>query len=147
MDQFVHFNGLDAETGGYLLAPMPLERLAALARGHSLDAEELPALRTRTEARLSVGLSEGGDARDLAQAGWGIVLPACEPGSQQDARQRDVLKALQPLIDHHRAQASAEDPRHFRVFSGGDGLRPGESRLTFGSRETMRSLASWTLAT
>jgi hypothetical protein len=134
MTHLIHFNGLDAETGGYLLPPMPVERLAALARGNPLDPDELADLRVRAEARLSFGLSEGRDPRDLSQSGWGIVLPACEPNSEQHHRQTDILEALRPLIEHRRTRATAEDPRHFRVFSGEDGLRPGESKQAFLAR-------------
>jgi hypothetical protein len=134
MSELLHFNGLDAETGAYLLPPMPLDRLAELARGAPASPEAAEALRTRLAARKSFALAEGLDPADLAQAGWGLVLPAAQPGTPEHAAQQAILSALEPLIALRRAQASATDPRRFRLFTGPAGLRPGESKTDFLAR-------------
>jgi hypothetical protein len=61
------------------------------------------------------------DPRNLAEAGWGIIFP-------QDA-DRGVREALQPLMEHRRAQ-SAQKEGYFKEYA----YRPGESARDFLSR-------------
>lgn len=108
-DRRLIFNGIDGETGGYLLPPMTeSELLAALRR------------RPRPEEGVRPKGFEG-DVTDLAATGWGVVFPAGGDPA--------VEEALQPLLDHRRQQAAAGDPRHFRVTR----IEPGET-----ARELLR---------
>ncbi|HHB91437.1 MAG TPA: hypothetical protein ENK60_09040 [Anaerolineae bacterium] len=120
MSQPLVFNGVNAVTGDYSLPPMTPDRLAAFITGQTAieNLEELRQLRKRATQRV-LGVVEGIDATDLAQAGWGVIFPAdADPAIQE---------ALQPLLDWRRAQAGDL----FRMYQGPDGLRPGESRLAF----------------
>lgn len=58
----------------------------------------------------------GVDPNSLAQSGWGLIFNATEDSAP-------YLEALQPLIHLREAEAGGR----FRVFSGADGWRPGES--------------------
>lgn len=121
------FNGVDAATGGYAFAPTTAGALAEeLRRG--LGPEQIAELR-REAAGVSRGLAGGSELRDgvdsrkLFQTGWGLVLPA-------GAQAGPLLEALSPLLDWRRRQATAR----FRIFSGADGVRPGETLPQFLAR-------------
>ncbi len=70
-----------------------------------------------------MGVIEGVDPKDLAQAGWGLILPA-------DQDPAPVLDALGPLLNLRQSQAG----ERFRLFVGADGYRPGESKFGFLAR-------------
>ncbi len=61
----------------------------------------------------------GGDTRDLARAGWGVIFA-------QDADPA-LREALRPLLDLRREQAG----ERYREFTGADGYRAGESSWEF----------------
>lgn len=97
------FNGIDAETGRYLIPPMT-------------EAELLQALRRRPRDEAGVApRGFEGEVTDLATTGWGVIFPA---GGDPAVRE-----ALKPLLEHRRQQAAAGDPRHFRITV----LDPGET--------------------
>lgn len=127
-DELLTFNGVEAETGGYLMPPTTASELAQIAAGQQPDAGHLVDLRWRhkqdTESHFAV--KEGVDPKDLAQSGWGIVF-----ASDADPA---IREALTPLLVHRRAQAAAQDERFYREFAGEDGYRPGETKPEFLSR-------------
>ena len=120
MSQTLVFNGVNAVTGDYGLPPMTPEQLAQFiqGRGAPKNLDELRRVRDEQSRRV-LGVGEGVDAADLAQAGWGVIFPA-----QADPAIKD---ALRPLLDWRKAQAGDL----FRIYEGPDGLRPGENRLAF----------------
>ena len=69
-------NGVDATTGGPLLAPMTVESLARLATSAPADqaGAELAARHRRAIERVYAP-KQGVDPTDLAQTGWGVVSP------------------------------------------------------------------------
>src|SRR5262245_27181848 len=101
-EEILYSSGVDFATGGYALPPTPARELAALARGGRRDGE--PA---RDAATWLAGQRSGnrrlaeGDARDLAQAGWGVVF------AQGDEPAPAIREALGELLAHRRAQAGA----------------------------------------
>ena len=116
------FNGIDVETGGYLVPPMSGRDVARVALREKLDAEHLRQLRWRrdSQAHSTLGAPKAGvDANDLAQAGWGVIF-----GRDADEATRE---ALRPLLEHRAAQAG----RLYREFVGLDGHRPGEQSWDF----------------
>jgi hypothetical protein len=118
------FNGLDADTGEYLLTLTPAE-IVALWRKEAVDADHLVDLRERDRRTKQKVLAPmpGVDIGDLAQAGWGIVFPADgDPALEA---------ALAALIDHRREQAGASKERRFKIFRGNDGYQKGETALDF----------------
>ena len=90
----VYFNGIDPETGEYAVEPTPIEDLAkaVLANPGFEDYESL-----HSDRAVPFAPPYGMSLDNLAQVGWGIILPEGTPD--------DVRAALQPLIDHRRATA------------------------------------------
>jgi hypothetical protein len=123
------FNGIDADSGGYLQPPMTAEELLRFARGESFDASHLSDLQWRRDQATSgghYGVVEGIDSTDLAQAGWGVIFTADSDPA--------IREALKPLLDLRREQASARREGLYREYSGPDGYRPGESKPAFLAR-------------
>ena len=71
-----------------------------------------------------MALIEGFDPRDLAEAGWGIILATnANPA---------ILDALAPLLDLRRKQTG----RRFRIFQGEEGFDPSrDTKSTFLARK------------
>ncbi|HSR29957.1 MAG TPA: hypothetical protein VLY63_05275 [Anaerolineae bacterium] len=150
------FNGIDGETGEYLLPPMPSETLARLIQGKASKKEraeffgdQRPEEMTEDEKQQEVAdeavahqelgfktemgpqypVIPGVDPARLDQAGWALVFPA-----SMDAQHREAIKgALKPLLDLRREQAGEE---LFRIFEGGAGYRSGERKDQFFKRQT-----------
>jgi hypothetical protein len=125
-DDLLLVSGVDGATGGYLLPPLRPAVVAAVARGEPVDRHELLELRARHRrtAVEHLGPVAEVDPSDLAEAGWGVVF----------ARDADpaVRRALRPLLDHRRRQAtSATGPARYREFAGADGYQPGETAADF----------------
>jgi hypothetical protein len=148
------FNGIDGETGKYLLPPMPSEVLARLIQGKAEPAERAVLLgerpskplteeqkqqeaeeqRTRLDElefktkMVDFPVKEGVDPTRLDQAGWAVVFPAT-----MDAQHKEAIKdALKPLLDLRREQAGED---LFRIYEGGAGYRPGERKDQFFKRQ------------
>lgn len=123
------FNGIDATTGAYLLPPKTLAELAANLSGERTNPQDphFLELQKRDQARKvgdrHLGVKEGVDPKNLAEAGWGVVFP-------HDADPA-IPEALQELFDWRQAQAAAHDERLFRVLRGPQGYRSGESKTAF----------------
>ena len=97
--ELVTFNGLDGDSGGYLFPSVPLDELAAAARGAELDTPYIRLMRRRDNAAQDPHLGPMFTVRDpddLAQAGWGLLTTADTAP--------DVLAALRPLTDLRREQ-------------------------------------------
>ncbi|MEN4099807.1 MAG: hypothetical protein ROW52_07780, partial [Anaerolineaceae bacterium] len=127
-NELLVFNGIDANTGSYLLPPLPPSAITKAATGAPLDEKELTELRWFRQYRSEghYGVVEGVDPRQLSQAGWGVIFPA-----GADAAVKDALKEL---LDWRKMQAGAIDERHYKDYSGADGYRPGETKQAFLSR-------------
>ncbi len=98
----LYFNGIDGTTGQYLLPPMKLEDVAALA-GVETAPQNILAWLSSVWHKISsphLGLPVGVDPADVAQAGWGIIFLKDEDPA--------VVAALQPLIEHRRRQRPDE---------------------------------------
>jgi hypothetical protein len=126
--QPLYVNGIDGATGAYLLPPLPPEIVARVATGERLEERDLAALRARHAAATAtyLGVVAGVDPTKLAEAGWGVVFP-------HDV-DRAIREALQPLLDHRRAEASLVESGRYREYSGADGYRPGERSTEFLAR-------------
>src|SRR5438093_1687897 len=106
----VSFNGINAASGDYLLPALSVDVVSRVATGEQLDPGEVQELKARFAAlsRSYLGVIEGVDPNNLAEAGWGIVF-----ASGIDPAVRDALK---PLVEHRREQASATNEGRFRQF-------------------------------
>jgi hypothetical protein len=121
-------NGVDAATGQYLLPPMTTRDVAELAMGTVPAAREVAELRARRhrDTERFLGVREGVEPTDLAEAGWGVIFPTDGDPS--------IREALAPLLVHRRNQASALDERRYREFANENGVRPDESKGAFLAR-------------
>jgi hypothetical protein len=120
-------NGVNGATGRYLF---PLEsnqeiaeharRLAATAPSRDQHQRDL---RQRNDALRNVGMGPDPlvNPTDLAQAGWGLILPANDSGFSREALLSDDGLGL--LIAWRKEQAGDR----FRIFS----VEPGWSKETF----------------
>lgn len=118
------WNGVDARTGGPLLAAMSPGDVSAMALAQTVDAEA----RRRPTGEPHLGVRDGVDPADLAQAGWALIMPlAADSGALK--RQGAIREALQPLLSLRRAQATRIDARLYRELCGADGVRPGETKV------------------
>lgn len=79
-------------------------------------------LQREIDLRKDKGAKEGVDATQLSQAGWGVVFA-------HDADPA-IKEALSPLLALRRRQAGPL----FKVYEGGAGYRPGESKSRFLAR-------------
>ena len=124
VDGLLFANGVDATTGGPLLAPMTVESLARLATSAPPDrtGAELAARHRRVTERVYAP-KQGVDPTDLAQTGWGVVFA-------QDVDPR-VVAALTPLLERRHAQAGGRVEARYREFMGRDGYLRGESKQDF----------------
>jgi subtilisin family serine protease len=123
-DELFYFNGVNGDTGDYDLDPMTPERLFDVLRGVA-EPENIRELEYRVhwETEEHLGVVEGVDPTNVAEAGWGVIFPADPEGSFVPA----VKDALMPLLRLRQEQAG----ELFRIYEGVDALRPGESKTDF----------------
>lgn len=117
------FNGINGATGTYEFPPISGPEMAQFIQGeHKPENLQELQFRHRQATEHHLGVKEGVDPTDLAQAGWGAICPyGADPA---------VLEALEPLLRLRRTQAGD----YFRLFDGSDGYRPGESKNHFLAR-------------
>lgn len=129
-DTLIYPNGIDAETGEPLLPPLPVEVVAAMARGQAIAKEDLDELRERKRllsGEAHYGVMANIDPNDLAQAGWGVIF-----AFEDEAGLPALREALAPLLALRRSQAGERyrdetvDPKFY--------YRPGESMSAWRSR-------------
>ena len=125
LEELLYFNGLDGETGDYIVPPLSIKELAEVIQDDN-DAYRLG--RFKLSSGKSFALSPGLDAKDLSQTGWGIIF------AQNDPQAKTIKAALKPLIDLRQAQASQKNETFFQIFEGPRGYRPGDKVQDFLNR-------------
>jgi hypothetical protein len=130
MDDLLYFNGVDATNGSYLLPAIEAQLFTKSLEGLELDPAEQTELSNWffKRTRPNMGLKEG-SPKDLAQAGWGVIFP-----SQADPA---IRQALAELLAWRQEQASRLHSSYYHEFSGEDGYRPGETKLSWLARQGM----------
>jgi hypothetical protein len=118
--QFV-FNGIDAETGEYLLSPKNASELASLAKAEPRDEATEVRLKAawRAVSTPSLGLPYNVKPDDIRSAGWGIVV--------HEHERQEVKTAVEALFEHRR---SIVDPRRIKLLE----YRTGEGWLEWLAR-------------
>jgi len=117
------FNGINGASGAYHLPPMAPEQLVNMVKGESpADKSVVQVGRSLLEKDGHYGVTEGLDAADLLDAGWGVIFPHDTDGG--------VIEALQPLLRLRREQAG----ERFRIYHGSDGYMPEETKSQFLAR-------------
>ncbi|MEM9456887.1 MAG: hypothetical protein AAGF11_22100 [Myxococcota bacterium] len=126
-DLFV-FNGIDGSSGRYLLQPMAPKSLVDLAQGKDPDEVQAEAAQRYEDSTSDhYAPREDVDPKSIAQSGWGIIFA-------HDADPA-IVEALQPLLDHRKAEAASINPERYREFSGSSGYRPNERKAAFLTRQ------------
>jgi hypothetical protein len=87
-------------------------------------------LDTLHDSVAHLGVIEGLDPTDLAQAGWGIIFAYEDPHAPPALPISAIRQALRPLLDLRRSQAGAR----FKIYQGADGYRPSDTTRDFLSR-------------
>lgn len=111
------FNGIDGNTGEYLLPPLAPHSLVRVALGEPLSDSYVQQLQFKQEQPYV--LADEHDPDKLDQAGWGVLFPA-------DADTRvvaSIREALSELLSHRQVEAKGL----YREYVGGEGYRPGET--------------------
>jgi hypothetical protein len=118
------FNGIDGDSGSYLLEPMPAEELGKVARGETIDPQHFRDLKAKKGGKSPhYGPVEGIDAKDLAQTGWGVIFAfRADPA---------IREALSELLDHRKRQATNNQTHFYKEYIGRDAYRPGETKKAF----------------
>jgi hypothetical protein len=131
MSQELFLNGVDADSGGYLTEGIDTGMIARVARGQTLDANDLRDIRMRRsldQAKTDhFGVTEGIDPNKLEEAGWAVIFPADLPQKSLDA----LKDALKPLLDHRKEQATSTSEHFYKEVSGAEGYKNGESKSDF----------------
>lgn len=125
-DDGIVFNGVNASTGRYLSETTSAAELARTIRGEKLAGDDLADIRLRAQGGDEhFGVPFNVDAENLAQAGWGLLVPQDTPD--------DVLEAIAPLRDLRREQAG---DRYYE-FTGAAAPKIGESKQRWLARHKM----------
>ena len=85
---------------------------------------------------VHLGVIEGVDPTDLAQAGWGVIFPYEDP--RLPPKVPDIKKELGPLLALRRSQAG----EYFEIYEGGKGYRPNDTASTWLARKPRLAQAS-----
>ena len=122
--ELILFNGVNGTTGRYDLEPMTVEAFAASLIEQPLPADPNAAgFYENFVETPDYGLADDRNPKQIAEAGWGVILAQDEDPA--------VLEALQPLLDLRREQAGD----WFYQYAGAKGMRrgyaAGESKKAF----------------
>jgi hypothetical protein len=133
-DETLVFNGIDGDTGTYALPPMSAEELVQVIRGE-VKPENLGELRFRVQQATTghLGVKEGVDPTNLAEAGWGVIFPTYPADDTANLRRVAAIReALQPLL--HLREKDTGGRFSEWIQGTGKGVRPGESKNAYLAR-------------
>src|SRR3712207_4719211 len=105
------FNGINGDTGEYLLPPLAPEELTALAKGAKDEPRHLAGLDSgRRPAKEPVCTARDGvDGKTGPETGWGFGFPAGADSAVRDA--------FAKLLDYRRDQAAAEKAGRYQEYT------------------------------
>lgn len=91
--------------------------------------------RQRIELQAAQELAILEPQKYMSEMGWGVIFPAVPVAQVEKQKKVDAIRqALQPLLDHRKAEATLRRPEFYREFLGGEGYRPGETAYGFLAR-------------
>jgi len=130
-EELLYFNGINGASGDYETPPMTLADLSKVAQGQPLDDKELKELQQKHKAKTEGhwAVKEGVDPKDLSQTGWGVIFAFADKDKTPA-----IKEALQPLLDHRRAQAAKNKEHYYKEYIGPAAYRPNESKNDFLAR-------------
>lgn len=95
----ISFNGVNGTTGEYLFSDTSIEDVAKVFRGEKVDDDAYQyAKHIDSQRSLEHFGVEGNVEKDVALAGWAMVIAADIPSRDE------ILKALKPLLDYRKQQ-------------------------------------------
>lgn len=114
----IFFNGINGDTGEYLVKPMLYRGAAALLKGtpDTEIADETLKAQALTAASVRLALPLGVDPEKIADVGWAIVFHHDEDHA--------VREALLPLIEHRRQQVGDDSKVKVLEYLGDEGEDP-----------------------
>ena len=97
-DDLIYVNGIDADSGDYLLSPMSVAELAALIRGEPVDKNKVQTAQSleKVVTQTALGMPDGELPTNIKQAGWAVVFHKDEDPA--------VKQELMRLYEHRRCQ-------------------------------------------
>ncbi len=116
-DSWLHFNGINATTGGEEVPSLSVDAMAQAIRRQGPEPGQIRLLRVRLRDRdePDLDIRDGYDHLNLAEAGWGVVFTEdTDPA---------VEEALEPLFKHRREQTASESVGRFQLYRGRDPQR------------------------
>jgi hypothetical protein len=120
-DKRLVFNGINVDTGDYLLPPMQLHDFATRLRGVGRDKigfiEQLQAWLTKRSGKFMGVVPWVEHPENLAEAGWGVIFAAKTDPDVLEA----IREALDPLLKRRKSQAGD----YYREYSADKGDRRG----------------------
>src|SRR5260370_36535186 len=120
--------GVSADTGYQLDGIDDASLNSVKHNGHdSAVAREFLATKAESD-QPDFGAIGDVDTSQLDEAGWAVFS---SPGAG-----RQILEALQPLLDHRKAQAGGEGL--FKIFEGPSGFQPDDTATTWLRRQNVR---------
>lgn len=125
--ELIYPNGINGESGDYLIPPFTSRILSEVACGQEIEKEHLKELSSWWHNYLSqekLGPIEGVNPKVLAQAGWGIIFARSDPNAEA------IREALGELLNLRRQQAG----EYYKEYFGDDGCHPNESKRDFLAR-------------
>lgn len=127
MSERIWFNGLNGDTGDYLVDPLTPAELAVRVPRHPEPQPDELEDETDAEDFFRKPILDIDRPWDLTQTGWGVIFA---PGID-----REVRLALDELLEHRRRDVGPEHPAYFR-----DDLdyQPGDTVKTFLERHRTR---------
>ncbi|NBD36446.1 MAG: hypothetical protein GVY30_10685 [Chloroflexi bacterium] len=115
------FNGINGATGEYSVPPMTADELATVILQEP-KPENLGELKQK-RAPGAFPIKPPNDPTKLSDAGWAVIFPAKDSDPA-------VKEALAELLNLRQAQAG----ERFKIYEGGAGYRPGETKAEFFKR-------------
>ena len=136
LDELIYSNGLNGSTKAYLTPPMKAGELVQ----HILQEQE-PENQDILKAKLDDRETHyapiyGIDAKNIAEAGWGIIYGA--------GISAEVKEALSPLIDFRKTQAGELFKEYtYHGESSRDFLASNDTGLGRRTRRKCRTISCW----
>ncbi|MFQ5859518.1 MAG: hypothetical protein ACE5LU_28300, partial [Anaerolineae bacterium] len=111
-DDILYINGIDGDTGTYLVEPMACARAAKYARREPHDTPVIRLLKALWQiiGQPHLGMPDGVHADDVTEAGWAVVFH-----EDEDPAVRDVLATL---VEHRLKQVGDEKRVKVLAYDG-----------------------------
>lgn len=130
-EELLYFNGINGATGGYGLNPMTDKEFAAAITKQEKEFQGSENFRPMY----------GIDAKNLAETGWGIILPFDDSDPARQQKQDRIKEALSDLLKLRQSQAGDL----FKIFEGPNNVGGGfryrkkDDKLSFLKRQKVGS--------